>query len=1148
MGRIQSQFGLVTGTDILGTVDQLISISARPRDRLIARTEEIAAKQQAIVELTASVIGVQLAGNRLTEPTQFRTRSSTSSQPEALSVTAGSAAAEGSYTVRTLQTAATHKVESAKTFESAEEALGFEGTIEVARGGFLDRSTSLSTLNGGRGVEAGTLRLTDRSGRSDTISTAGADSIDDIVDRINDADVGIRASTVDGAIELRDTTGATDSNLVVTQLGEAETAADLGLFGIDVAADTATGTRLVDEITANTKLSDIGDGVDLSAEIDFEIDLSDGSTLAVDLGDFSIAATPPTAPTGETTPANAEAGLQFTDLTAGQDYEGLSVTFENAGFLQPTSATLTGTGSGSTLVIRLASGATASDVQSVLASDNAINDKIQVDLTGDGSGVVSTADVASLTGDPGDEGRPTIMEPTLQDLIDYLNDRYDSYLSVSFDDGQIAIEDLTGGGGPFTIRDGDGSSFASDLRLLGAADASTITGTLETDPLRGVSLSRLDGGSGLGDLSTIDIELRDGSLVSVDLTGSKSTAEVVDRINAAGGSVLARLDQSGTALRLRDVSGGSGEFAVTSSDDTAAKLGLDAAADGSFLIGDDLSPQIVDRGTSLSEFLGSDSGANGSFTITDSSGNTGAVNVAVDNIETFGDLIDQINSLGLDVEATLSPLGDGIAVIDRGDGSNTLAISDATGDGLAARLNLDGTVVDTTIAGVSERALVGTDRQSITVAATDTLSDIVEKLGEDSRYATVSIAQLDDGRVALSASATAGGASGRFALRSEGFHLGLRTTAVGQDARIAYSIDGGAEVFATSTDGVFELAAGDGQTGVSRETLLSEIVPSAVEGSFILEDSSGERSAINLRVDDIRTYGDLVDRVNGLGIAVEASLAEDGGGLRLVDTGGGNETFTVTDVGNSGVAAFLGIAGEASSQTIDGQSVSAIVSSVDDAASGEGLSFTLKELSEDPITVTVEQDNEKVVGVISTFVDQYNSLVEKLDSVTFFNGDTNSVGVLFGSSETLRIRSSYQRLLSGSIRGAGDFRSAGQVGLKFSANGKLQLDRGKLREALEETPQAVEAFFATDGTGLADQLSDVAERLAGASGGVLTRRRETLQNQTERNNERIDSLNGRLVRERERLLEQFFRAEEAISRIQSDQDAVSSIRQIAIPE
>ena len=79
------------------------------------------------------------------------------------------------------------------------------------------------------------------------------------------------------------------------------------------------------------------------------------------------------------------------------------------------------------------------------------------------------------------------------------------------------------------------------------------------------------------------------------------------------------------------------------------------------------------------------------------------------------------------------------------------------------------------------------------------------------------------------------------------------------------------------------------------------------------------------------------------------------------------------------------------------------------------------------------------------------------------------------------------------------------------------------------------------------KLDALAERIAGTENGLLTRRRETLQTQAEQNNRRIEQLNQRLDRERERLLTQFFRTEEAIARIQSNQSAVSQISPIQIP-
>jgi flagellar hook-associated protein 2 len=90
----------------------------------------------------------------------------------------------------------------------------------------------------------------------------------------------------------------------------------------------------------------------------------------------------------------------------------------------------------------------------------------------------------------------------------------------------------------------------------------------------------------------------------------------------------------------------------------------------------------------------------------------------------------------------------------------------------------------------------------------------------------------------------------------------------------------------------------------------------------------------------------------------------------------------------------------------------------------------------------------------------------------------------------------------------------------------------------------VEAFFSTEESGIADRLSKLADRIAGTGKSLLLTRRETLQGQVERNNERVGALNKRLEKERERLLRNFYKTEEAISKIQSNQNAVSSIQYI----
>lgn len=918
MGRIQSSVGLISGTDIAGVVDQLVAISAQPRDRLVARTELLQRQQGSIAELTALVIGVQLAGNRLASPASFRSRSVESSNAAAVSAAAGSGADVGQYVVRTLQTAATHSIRSVQRIADVDQPLGYEGTLRIRpAGGFLDESALLSELNGGRGVQAGVIRITDRAGKSAEIDTSQARTIDDLLSAINDANIDVRATTTGNAITLTDDSGQTASNLRVEQLGDAETAADLGLWGIDSASNTVTGIEL--------------------------------------------------------------------ELPAG------------------------------------------------------------------------------------------------------------------------------------------------------------------VSALRGVALTELAGGGALGPLTNLDITLADGSSASIDLSAAETTADVIDAINNSGLSVIARLNDARNGFQIRDVSGGGGNLVVSSADETAARLGIEADTTDDIVVGENLYRQSVTLETKLADLNGGDGVGKGTFTITDSSGQIGVVNLALDQIETVGQLIEKINELDISVTAALNETGDGIAVIDNAAGSAALVIED-TGGGLSAQqLGLAGTASEQSFGGETVSAVVGTQAARIEITADDTLTTIVEKINESGRYATAGIEPNEDGSFSLRIRGAKGGEQGRIAVNTDGFDLDLRTETTGRDARIAVSSDGGIERFQSSSDGVFDLSQQAGTNRITAGTRLSEIGGPA-EGSFTITDSSGNVGAVNIRVDQLETVGQLIDRINSLGIGVTAAINESGNGIQVVDTAGGTGTLSIEDFGASSAAASLNIAGEAKEVSIDGQIVSAVVGSSSFAGtSGGGLVLTLKELADAPITVSVGEDISSVTANAQSLVNQYNLLVDKLDSLTQFNADTNEVGLLFGSNEALRVRSGFSRLLSGRISSAGKITSIGQVGLRLNEQGKLELQRGKLESALAENPSDVENFFTTEAAGLVDRLSDLADRLAGDGNSLLLGRTETLSSQVLANNDRIEAMNLRLDRERERLLAQFVAMEAAIARIQSNQAAIDSIQPITIP-
>ncbi len=284
MGRIQSSIGLITGVPIDDTVNQLIAVSARPRDLLVNRTQLLQSEQSAITELTAAVLGVQLAGKNLAKTDQFSKTTASSSNSSLLAATVTGKPAVGSFQFTPLQTAQAQQLLSSG-FASKDGPIG-AGQISIARGGYVDDGISLSRLNEGLGVGRGKIRVTDRSGGSAEIDLRFAQTIDDVLTAINDANgINVTAAAIGDAIKLTDNTGQTTSNLRVQEVSSGTTAADLGLANIDAAAGEATGEDVLGlhEGTLLTTLLD-GNGLSLRQGVaDLTVSFRDGSAdLQVD--------------------------------------------------------------------------------------------------------------------------------------------------------------------------------------------------------------------------------------------------------------------------------------------------------------------------------------------------------------------------------------------------------------------------------------------------------------------------------------------------------------------------------------------------------------------------------------------------------------------------------------------------------------------------------------------------------------------------------------------------------------------------------------------------------------------------------------------------------------------------------------------------
>lgn len=1030
MGRIQTSIGLITGTPIADTVDQLINLSAVPRDRLSARNEGLKQQRSAINNLTVLAVGIQVAARGLNSTGTFTRTKATSSDADVLSVVRSGQPNAGTYQVRTLKTAGTQAFKSTD-FASSTASFGTSGSLTVRGGGYVDRSASLTDLNGGRGVQSGSIRITDRSGESAIIDLSTASTIDDVLRKINEnTDIRVTATTDGDAIRLIDDSGSTVENLKVEEVGDGETAADLGLRGINTSSSTAQGADIL-RLSNSNRLSTLRDGrgLDFASGDDIEINLKDGTNIALDFGDFSREAAQARGATNSTTP---NAGLTFTATESGASGDGVRIRFIDDPAVSKGNETVERieTANGSELVFSIDAGSTtASDIAAALAADSDLADAFSAVADGDGTGLISTDDEASLSG--GTEIK-AIENPTIGDLLRVINDIDPTKLRAELAPGgdSLRIVDLTSGDQEFSIADVGSSRVATNLGWTATPVDGVVTGGSLQSGLSTVSLDALSGGNGLGVLSELEITTADGSSATIDVSASRTLQDVINAVNESGLNIEASIDRTGAGLQVRDLTGGSATtFSISSSDDTASKLGLEGSTTDVLLQGKSLDLQFVSRSTKLSSLNQGQGIGDGSFRITDSNGNITAINLKVNNLKTVGDLIDQINGSGIDVTASVNETGDGIRLIDTGEGAGTLTIVD-TGTGTSAKqLGIAGSAKNSVVNEQIVSTINGRQVDEISISATDNLTSLVEKIKTEARFTSATLIS-GAGGASLSLSSNRGGTAGRLSIASSGIDLGIQQTVRGQDAVIAVGgADGGSPTILTSSDGVFTDAI-------------------------------------------------------------------------------------------------------------------------------EGLTFTAKKVSSEPVTVKVESDKASVESAVKRFVDQFNSLNDKIAELTVYDSDTNEVGVLFGRSETLRIQTSLNRLLTTRINTGTSIRTAADVGLRVDSTGKLNLDSTKFQAALEESPDAVAEFFAKEETvgegdsektnkvGFAAKVDELLDRIAGEGDSVLLSRALALNTQIDRNDGRITTMNSRLEKERERLLKQFYDMESAIAKVQSNQQYLSSISYI----
>jgi flagellar hook-associated protein 2 len=255
-------------------------------------------------------------------------------------------------------------------------------------------------------------------------------------------------------------------------------------------------------------------------------------------------------------------------------------------------------------------------------------------------------------------------------------------------------------------------------------------------------------------------------------------------------------------------------------------------------------------------------------------------------------------------------------------------------------------------------------------------------------------------------------------------------------------------------------------------------------------------------------------------------------------TGGTGITFADTDNNGTSGDSAADNAVTATDASISINNITATSTTNTFANVVQGVTLTVSK--KDPATtvgVDVAPDPSALATKVEKFVNAYNDTIAFVESqrISAGTGDATSIG----RDPLLRqLRSSLRTELLG-LHGSGVFTRLSEVGVEFTRDGRLELDRTIFDDAVATNGDGVRQLFA--GTGNA--FGTVKTLLDGYTNatGLITAAKDRLNKQVDAMEAQIQAVATRLALQRETLQKQFTEADTAISRLKNQSGSLASL-------
>lgn len=283
--------------------------------------------------------------------------------------------------------------------------------------------------------------------------------------------------------------------------------------------------------------------------------------------------------------------------------------------------------------------------------------------------------------------------------------------------------------------------------------------------------------------------------------------------------------------------------------------------------------------------------------------------------------------------------------------------------------------------------------------------------------------------------------------------------------------------------------------------------------------------------------------LNHSGAPVNAVVLDDGThrylSLTPIDTGypvgeTPAEALSVveTSTGATGRALGISVFQEATNAVVHVDGLRFERSSNEVSGAIPGVTLSLKATGSGPEELVIAHDLEATTSKLRSFVDAYNAVIAFVQAQLAVTEYSNREGTLAGDSAVRTLQASLQQLVTSVVQEDGSVRTLADLGVKTERNGSLSLDTAVLGQAIARDPRAVDELFTTAEVGIAARMDELVDRHID-TGGILASRKQSLQGRVSDLDDQIATMEARIEKYRERLLQQFTAMENVVSGLKS---------------